>query len=58
MFRSLKTFFQKNKGFFRDIDSSKTLIKIASYAGNVVDKETSIIIIIIIIITSKILIQL
>ena len=56
MFRSLKKFFQKTKAFFRDIDSSKTLIKMASYGGNMVDKETSIIIIITIIITSKIII--
>ena len=51
MFRSLKKFFQKTTAFFRDIDSSKTLIKMASYAVNMVDKETSIIIIITIIIT-------
>ena len=54
MFRSLKKFFQKTTAFFRDIDSSKTLIKMASYAANMVDKETSIIITIII--TSKIII--
>ena len=41
MFRSLKKFFQKTTAFFRDIDSSKTLIKMASYAANMVDKETS-----------------
>ena len=55
MFRSFKKLFQKTTAFFRDIDNSKTLIKMASYAGNMVDKETSIIIITIII-TSKIII--
>ena len=39
MFRSLKKFFKKTKAFFRDIDGSKTLIKMASYTGNMVGKK-------------------